>query len=139
MNHLRSYTGPHQILIPLATDVWTLEAATKAMSGQWHCRKKGTPEKPPGAQVFPQRQQNMGHSTSSILSEALGQEVREITQAGEKQCGKEHRKKPSFLHWTWCSISAVLLHLRSGLKRWKSAERDEHLTLNSILSQMYSS
>lgn len=68
------------------------------MSGQWHCRKQGTPEKPPGAQVFPQQQQQMGHQTSSILSEALGQEVREITQAGEKQGGKEHGKKSSFLY-----------------------------------------
>lgn len=98
--YLWSYTGPRQKFIPLAAGVWTLGTATKVLPGQQHHRGQGMAEEPLwGLQHVPGSGSSRRWSTRPPqFCLELWDRWWEITQAGEKQCGRGHGKMSSFLH-----------------------------------------
>lgn len=76
VNHLQSYRGHNQNLTPLA--IWTSGAVTRFLLGQYHSREQDT-LKEWGLRQFLGSSRRGGTEASWVLSRALGQKIRNIS------------------------------------------------------------
>lgn len=76
VNHLQSYRGHNQNLTPLA--IWTSGAVTRFLLGQYHSREQDT-LKEWGLRQFLGSSRRGGTKASWVLSRALGQKIRNIS------------------------------------------------------------